>query len=188
MRRIAGSWAIFVLGIVACASPPKAKAPLREEPLVLAPDVVDGGAAIAGGDPTEDDRAVIAHPDASDARYYHGFWEVSQDEAVQADAGVLDYLRGERPEIADQLPGYVAQIFGIHADPGEGPKLIHFNFFCKREIENERKMGETYPDFAKMADWQHHVQIVHDGGPCFFQLDFDPASGTYENLTVNGQA
>lgn len=155
---------------------------------MLAPDAVDGGGAIAGGDTNEDDRAILAHPDPGDARYYGGFWEVSQEVAVRADAGVLDYLRSERPELAEELPGYVAQIFGIHADPGAGPKVVHFNFFCKRGLENDGKLAGISPDVATLADWQHHVRIVHDGGPCYFQLDFDPATGTYENLIVNGQA
>lgn len=30
--------------------------------------------------------------------------------------------------------------------------------------------------------------MVQDGGACFFQITYDPASGDFSNLHVNGEA
>ena len=170
---------LVALATFACNTPPAPRAPFKEEQFVLSEDARDGG-----DDSSSGDRVVFPEPDSGNA--FHGYWRVSDEEAERADAGVADYLRGERPELADKLGGYYGQIFGILDESGR--KVIHFNFLCKRSIDEMKPSAPPNPDLAAMSDWQHHVVIVHDGGDCYFQLDFDPETGAYEHLVVNGDA
>lgn len=71
-----------------------------------------------------------------------------------------------RPRGTDQ---YFAQFVGITRD---GQPLIHANFFCD--------------DFG--MDWRSDIVIVCDGGSCFFSVEYDPATGAYQNLMINGEA
>jgi len=175
-RRSLGLGGFVAAAIVACAAPPHARAPAQEERFVLSADMPDGG-----DDASDADRVVFAEPDSGNA--FHGYWRVSDEDAERADQGVADYLRGERPELANDLGDYYGQIFGILDDSGK--KLIHFNFVCKRGIESMKPLASEHPE---LSDWKHHVFIVHDGGDCYFHLDFDPTSGEYGNLIVNGEA
>ena len=179
MTRSALRFAGLVAAFFACAPAPRAREPVTEERFVLSAEARDAGDETSGAD-----RVVLPEPDSGS--YFHGYWRVSDEEAERADEGIAGYLRGQRPELADKLGGYYGQIFGILDESGR--KLIHFNFLCKRSVEEMKATATTNPDFAEMSDWQHHVLIVHDGGDCYFQLDFDPASGEYEHLVVNGDA
>ena len=37
-------------------------------------------------------------------------------------------------------------------------------------------------------EWHHHLQIVYDGGNCYWQVFYDPATQKFSNLMINGRA
>jgi hypothetical protein len=53
----------------------------------------------------------------------------------------------------------------------EGRKLLYVNAFCEA------------PSY-----WHTQLVIVDDGGSCFWQALYDPATDTYSHLTINGRA
>ncbi len=176
-RALIGSALTFA--VAACATTPRPHARLQEEALVLAPVSADDAGAS-----TSDDRAIIDELESLDG-YYHGGWKISLEDAERADSGVRAYLESERPELALKLDDYVAQVFGTNAK--EDRPLIHFNFICKRALDENERAAAAHPE-AAMPDWRKQVILVNDGGDCYFGLDFDPKTGTYESLIVNGQA
>ena len=52
----------------------------------------------------------------------------------------------------------------------DGRQVIFANDFC-------RALG---------GDWRQAPIIVDDGGDCYFQVEYDPAAGTFARLMVNG--
>lgn len=65
---------------------------------------------------------------------------------------------------------YFRQYLAVVAN---GKKIIFVNALCKVEA------GE---------DWRKHLIIVTDGGKCFWNALYDPATQTFSNLLVNGRA
>lgn len=37
-------------------------------------------------------------------------------------------------------------------------------------------------------EWRHRLQIITDGGECFWQAYFDPTTRKFSNLSINGRA
>jgi hypothetical protein len=54
-----------------------------------------------------------------------------------------------------------------------GARRILVNAACK-------SYASTNPE------WRKHFIFVFDGGSCFFQLEYDPLSKQFRNLSVNG--
>lgn len=73
-----------------------------------------------------------------------------------------------REPIVERLPNYKLQYWGELAD---GRRIIHVNALC-----------------APPDDWQTRRVLVLDGGDCFFNLEYDPATKTFSRLSVNGEA
>ena len=71
-------------------------------------------------------------------------------------------------DFSDRLPEYKRQYVGIVQNDKE---LILVNAFCTDEF-----------------DWQEEAVIVSDGGDCFFRVIYDPATGTFTDFEVNGEA
>ncbi|MGH7280832.1 MAG: hypothetical protein ACRELY_04860 [Polyangiaceae bacterium] len=185
MIRTALGFAAFVaLSIVACTEARRPRSPTAEVRFVLAEDPLD--ASVPSDINVEANRVVIQDPAPDIAGAYRGYWHVSDHDAQHADEGVEGYVRSKRAEIADKLGDYDGQIFGIIDESGR--KLIHFNFLCTRGLEQMNRIDSEHPELTGRATWQHHVLLVNDGGDCYFHLDFDPETGEYEGLTVNGDA
>ncbi len=68
----------------------------------------------------------------------------------------------------DHPEGYFRQYVPIRQ---AGRKLLYVNAFCEA------------PSY-----WRTQLVIVSDGGTCFWQALYDPATDKYSNLTVNGRA
>ena len=56
-----------------------------------------------------------------------------------------------------------------------GKKLIFVNAMCGGAGESS-------------DEWRHHLIIVCDGGDCFWQVYYDPATKQFSNLMINGRA
>jgi hypothetical protein len=100
-----------------------------------------------------------------------GAWLPDASQIAQLEAELGEYLVVEIQErpLADRLVEYGRQYAGYVAD---GHAYILVNAFC-------------HPD---EFDWENQAVFVMDGGSCFFQVTFDPATSTFQNLHVNGDA
>jgi hypothetical protein len=104
------------------------------------------------------------------------YWTPSQAEVAALEAGLVDYLQRELSEgmwgyrVWERLPEYGRQYFGLVF---EGERLIFANYFCNTSDD---------------MNWQEQYVLVMDGGDCFFRLLYNPQTGEYSNLIVNGEA
>ena len=100
------------------------------------------------------------------------FWTPTPADVEKLEAGVERFLaRTPDPRASgiEPLERYRRQYAGI--DHGAGP-LVYANFFCE----------------SAGVDWTKKPVVVYDGGPCFFKLFYDPRSGRYSELSINGEA
>lgn len=104
------------------------------------------------------------------------YWTPSEEEVVALEEGLAAYLQeeaGERyPRIWQELPTYKRQYAGVVV---EGEREILGVFFCASNV-----------DFFE--DWEERVVAVDDGGDCFFELRYNPATDTFHDLSVHGEA
>jgi hypothetical protein len=97
----------------------------------------------------------------------------------------LDGLEENQPQISnlrENVPGPARRIDNPNmyfhqylAIVQSGKKQIFVNAMC-------RTAGDD------TDDWRHHLQIVYDGGDCFWQAFYDPATQKFSNLMINGRA
>ena len=105
-----------------------------------------------------------------------GYWTPSRENVLAMEKGVATFLQ-ENPDLfyLDEAPAwerldeYNSQYIGIIL---EGRKIIYANYFCN-------SMG---------TDWKKDFLLVMDGGDCYFQFKYDPASREFFDLQVNGEA
>ena len=105
------------------------------------------------------------------------------DGSWQPTKAIIDDLEASLPRISElrsfgapnsakiEHPGsyfrqYLAVIRG-------GKKKIYVNAMC---------------DVTYSVDWRTHLATVTDGGNCFWQAWFDPATGKFTDLYINGRA
>lgn len=79
-----------------------------------------------------------------------------------------DKFSSFREPIVERLPAYKLQYWG---ELDNGKPIIHLNALC-----------------TSLNGWQTQRVLVLDGGDCFFNLNYDPATETFSNLSVNGEA
>lgn len=89
---------------------------------------------------------------------------LSQVSSLQAENWKSPKIRIEHPE--KYFRQYVAII-------QSGKRKIYVNAFCERE---------------DLAQWRKHLVIVDDGGTCFWQALYDPATKKFSHLRINGRA
>jgi len=104
-------------------------------------------------------------------------WTPNEEDVANFEAGIADYLKeaaaDRSPDLWEKQATYGRQYIGIERD---GKQLIYASFFCDIRTEN---------DLKRLMVGQ---MIVADGGDCYFQVLFDPKSGEYSELMVNGEA
>jgi hypothetical protein len=102
-----------------------------------------------------------------------GYWTPAEADVRALEAGLVQFLQAAAPERSPELwrkqASYKRQYAGLVRD---GRRLVYASFFCDSG-------GEA---------WRHEPLFVMDGGDCFFQLTYDPARGTFDDLMVNGEA
>jgi hypothetical protein len=111
-------------------------------------------------------EAITAFVGLFDEATVQGAWIPDRAQLDALEAGLPDALgtlQLPRPlrDYGRQYAGFVA---GGHA-------YILVNAFCDAP-----------------ADWTHAPVWVADGGACFFQITYEPATGAFTNLRVNGEA
>ncbi len=70
-----------------------------------------------------------------------------------------------------RLSDYVRQYFGVTR---AGARRILVNAACRAYAEQN-------------PDWDDAFIMVFDGGPCFFQAEFDPTSRNFDAFNVSGE-
>ncbi|MEO8797925.1 MAG: hypothetical protein ABI551_08580 [Polyangiaceae bacterium] len=103
-----------------------------------------------------------------------GGWTPKRIDAERASDGVPAFLKTAAPKIAEKFQGYYGQIWGV---TDHGTRKLRLNFSCSKQAFDIDKPG-----------WTQQAIMVDDGGDCFFQVDFDPATSTYSRFRVNGDA
>lgn len=104
------------------------------------------------------------------------FWTPEQAQVRELEAGIIPFLETEiaaddfRYGFWDELDGYKRQFFGVTFE--RGTPLIYANYFCADDFDY----------------WRTGYVMMMDGGECFFQVLYDPATGEFSNLRINGYA
>lgn len=101
----------------------------------------------------------------------------SDDDVKRFEAGLIAFLRSAKParspKLADKVAkgSYKRQYFGTLGKQKERRLRVHF--LCAT---------------THHANWTRSLILVSDGGDCYFELDFDLATGRYLDLQVHGEA
>ncbi len=102
------------------------------------------------------------------------YWSPSVADIQAAEDGVIAFLQEnesafftDRP-VWERLNEYNRQYIGVVLDDR---KILYANFFCSDD-----------------PDWKENFVLVMDGGACYFQFKFDPNTGKFFQLQVNGEA
>jgi hypothetical protein len=104
------------------------------------------------------------------------YWTPTEEQVMALEAALVPFLESEiapddyRYGFWDEIASYKRQYFGI-AFEAEQP-LIYANYFCVDMFDQ----------------WLESYVLVMDGGDCFFQTIYDPATGTFSSLRINGEA
>jgi hypothetical protein len=104
-----------------------------------------------------------------------GYWTPTEEDVLLVEEKLPSFLQENsnsfrrQPPVWEQLDSYKRQYAGLVLNRR---KIIYGNFFCS--------------DTGR--DWKKEWIFVLDGGDCFFQIQFDIASGTFSGLMVNGDA
>jgi hypothetical protein len=102
------------------------------------------------------------------------YWTPSEKDVLALEEGLVSYLQNnsdrfyETP-VWEKLDDYNRQYIGVILD---GKRIVYANFFCSNTGRN----------------WRKEFIFVLDGGECFFQFKYDPNSGEFFDLQVNGVA
>ena len=105
------------------------------------------------------------------------YWTPTAEQVVELESKLSDYLKStapaRAPELWKKLDQYKRQYVGIVV---EGRRLIYANFICDGVIKES------------FRDWKSRPIQVDDGGDCFFEVDYEPATGQFSELMVHGEA
>ncbi|MCQ3930670.1 MAG: hypothetical protein DPW16_09430 [Chloroflexi bacterium] len=106
-----------------------------------------------------------------------GYWTPSESDIQTLEAHIEVFLTEHIEDIYQHqlpveawLPDYARQYFGFERD---GERYIYGNFLCDRDL---------------LLDYPNQLVMVEDGGDCFFQFHYNPATQEFSNLMVNGLA
>lgn len=143
--------------------------PVRDESH-LSHDRIVSGDGYTGAIFPENEVATLVQPQF--ITQLDGAWTPTPAQIATMEAAMPAFLEasGEFSDRAiGRLPEYIRQYAGVTLD---GRDLIFVNAFC---------------DGAEQ-DWTTEPVFVMDGGDCFFQVRYDPATAQFVNLMVNGDA
>lgn len=98
-----------------------------------------------------------------------GAWQPTADDVAVMQAALEKRLADEPRMEGDSIEGYYRQFFGFSV---EGTKYIYGEYFC--ESDN--------------FDWQQNLVFVMDGGTCFVDAAYNPATGEFVSLYIHGYA
>ena len=105
------------------------------------------------------------------------YWSPTIADVRTLEKGLPAYLQDNQSAfymtqtlVWERLNEYNRQYVGVVLD---GKKVIYGNYLCKD---------------AEITGWKEQLIYVADGGACFFQFKFEPSTGRFFDLMVNGNA
>jgi hypothetical protein len=103
------------------------------------------------------------------------FWTPTESQVRDLEQRLPDFLKASTEPRANliqpKLAGYKRQYFGFTI---VGTRQILLNAFC---------------DAGGPKDyWRSQVVFVLDGGECYFQVSYDPATKSFTSFSINGEA
>jgi len=149
-------------------------APLREDPALLAgePFAEVRGANYSG--------VIIPEERIADMNYFfgewEGFWTPTESDIESLENGLLEALEEIdcNPYIRQHLDTYRRQYVGVIV--GKDRRVLVNAFPAPDE------------GFDSKYYWRHQFVFVEDGGYHYWRIQFDPASGRYDQFDQNGVA
>ncbi len=106
-----------------------------------------------------------------------GVWTPTNDDVLALETALVTALqamsRWEAPEILASLRQYLRQYLGVVV---KGQRLILANFDRCSQLED----GQLEASFIPF--------LPEDGGSCFLEVLFDPATQTFPRIYIHGQA
>lgn len=104
------------------------------------------------------------------------YWMPTEENILALEEGLpaflesnADYFYTPDAPVWERLDEYNRQYIGLVLD---GKQTIYANYFCH----------------STGVDWKQDFVFVMDGGSCYFQFQYDPNTGEFHNLQVNGEA
>ncbi|MFN8454164.1 MAG: hypothetical protein U0401_05730 [Anaerolineae bacterium] len=102
-----------------------------------------------------------------------GYWTPSRADVLQLEARLGAYLAQAAPSDYPgpllKLAEYQRQYVGLRL---KGQQVILANFFCE----------------VHQMEWQSDFVFVADGGPCFFEVKYNPQTENFFDLSIHGQS
>ena len=80
------------------------------------------------------------------------------------------------------MPGYRCQAIGVTDE--DGKRFVYLNFLAEACFTP----GEDYDPMLTDEEWRTEAQVVDDGGDWFWQMKYDPETGTLYDIEINGEA
>ena len=121
----------------------------------------------------EETKAFSSEPYAHQLKGVPPYWTPNSEQVRALEEALPGFLQeswpADHPPI-ENLDRYVRQYFGITSEAG---RAVVLNAAC-----------DSYA--SSNPEWRKHFIFVFDGGSCFFQLEYDPLSKQFRNLSVNG--
>jgi len=104
------------------------------------------------------------------------YWTPTTKQIIELEKVLRPYVNSHAPKDDDSLHGnlseYKRQYIGMTFN---GKQVIFVNAFC-----------DSY--WLNNDDWKSHFVLILDGGPCFFQIIYDPESRSILQFLINGYA
>ncbi len=102
-----------------------------------------------------------------------GSWEPDRQLVRELKAQLEPYVKATAKAQGRELRNWSEYIFQYQGLEEKGRKYVLVNAICHRD-----------------RDWnlEQRIIFVRDGGPCFFNLRFDPKRKRYYDLAINGYA
>jgi hypothetical protein len=97
------------------------------------------------------------------------FWTPEIADVLKLERLLPAYLRRAHKPVWKRVASYKRQYFGLVK---KGRWIVHASFFCD----------------AHGKDWRSLPVIVKDGGDCYFEVEYDPKTGRFSQLAINGGA
>lgn len=100
-----------------------------------------------------------------------------------------------QPSQADlaTLEAALPQISGMKAQPHDPrhiayPDRYFLQFLPIIQQGKKQIFVSAFCNAPSGGEWRTHLYVVVDGGECYWQVYYDPASGKFSNLFINGRA
>ncbi len=101
-----------------------------------------------------------------------GVWTPPPEQLKEIRSNLEPFVKRQAVALHRQLPTWSRYSFQYQGQVDGGRNVVLINAFCI-----------SPPEYA-----QRQFVIVFDGGPCFFQVKYDPTKKRFFQLMFNGEA